>query len=137
MLNYIAQSDLTSSPVDVSELARLLKVLAEPKRLAILNLLMQGVQCNCELGGALGMPANLISHHLRVLRKAGLVEVERDAHDGRWIYYSFNRQALAELHRLFGAFFDPQRIQERAPACGPRAHAKTVRENHVFNLIEK
>jgi ArsR family transcriptional regulator, arsenate/arsenite/antimonite-responsive transcriptional repressor len=42
---------------------------------------MEGVHCNCELGEALDMAPNLISHHLSVLRKAGLVEVERDAFD--------------------------------------------------------
>ncbi|MSP12920.1 MAG: ArsR family transcriptional regulator [Chloroflexi bacterium] len=102
-------------------LAAYLKVLAEPKRLLILDLLMQGVQCNCELGDALQMPPNLISHHLNILRQAGLVDVERDALDARWIYYSINRAALDRLHTAFGAFFDPARIQPRHPNCGPQA----------------
>ena len=109
----------TAAPVPLDQLARWLKVLAEPRRLAIINLLMQGVQCNCELGDALNMPANLISHHLGVLRRAGLVEMERDEQDARWIYYSISREALAEINRLFQTFFDPARIQERTPACPP------------------
>ena len=64
-------------PTDLQTLADRLKVLAEPKRLLILHLLMEGVQCNCELGDALQMAPNLISHHLSVLRQAGLVDVER------------------------------------------------------------
>ena len=63
----------------MDRLARQLKVLAEPNRLRMVDLLMAGVQCNCELGDALGMAPNLISHHLRILREVGLVEVERDA----------------------------------------------------------
>ena len=47
----------------------------------IFHLLMEGVQCNCELGDGLQMAPNLISHHLRVLREAGLVDVERDIQD--------------------------------------------------------
>ncbi|RME46493.1 MAG: ArsR family transcriptional regulator [Chloroflexi bacterium] len=125
MLNYIPPDIPSPAAADLDELARMLKVLADPRRLAILDLLMQGVQCNCELGSALGMPANLISHHLRVLRKAGLVEVERDAHDSRWLYYSLNREALERLNQQFRDFFDPQRIQERSPACGPRARKQT------------
>ncbi len=121
MLNYIDDQHKIMSPWSQPQLARMLKVLAEPKRLAILDLLMQGVQCNCELGDALGMPANLISHHLGVLRKAGLVTVERDPVDARWVYYSINQEALAELNRQFGAFFDPARVQERHPSCGPRS----------------
>ncbi|MEO6061479.1 MAG: metalloregulator ArsR/SmtB family transcription factor [Thermoflexales bacterium] len=108
------------SPLDPDRMAERLKVLAEPKRLRILNLLMEGVQCNCELGDALDMAPNLISHHLSMLRQAGLVEVTRDAVDARWIYYSINRATLQDLNAVFGAFFDPARIQPRRPACGPQ-----------------
>ncbi|MBP1464167.1 winged helix-turn-helix transcriptional regulator [Candidatus Chloroploca sp. M-50] len=103
------------------QLAHWLKVLAEPRRLQILNLLMAGVQCNCELGEQLALAPNLISHHLSVLRKAGLVEVERDAADARWVYYAINRPNLEVLNTAFAAFFDPGRIQARQPSCGPQA----------------
>ena len=66
------------------------------------------------------MAPNLISHHLRVLREAGLVVVERDTLDARWMYYSINRQALEALNQAFGAFFDPQRIKPRRLTCGPQ-----------------
>ncbi|MBP7688389.1 MAG: winged helix-turn-helix transcriptional regulator [Thermoflexales bacterium] len=108
-------------PINLQTLADRLKILAEPKRLLILHLLMEGVQCNCELGDALQMPPNLISHHLSVLRKAGLVDIERDAVDARWIYYSINQATLNELNELFGVFFDPARIKPRRPTCGPQS----------------
>ena len=121
MLNYSAESkEISTPPTDLQALATHLKILAEPKRLLILNLLMEGVQCNCELGEELNMPPNLISHHLRILRQAGLVDVERDALDARWVYYSINRKALEELHEAFGVFFDPGRIKPRRPNCGPQ-----------------
>ncbi len=69
-----------SAPIDLNRMAKWLKVLAEPNRLLIFHFLMEGVQCNCELGDGLQMAPNLISHHLRVLREAGLVDVERDAY---------------------------------------------------------
>ena len=119
MLNYFSNS-LPASPVNLEALADRLKVLAEPKRLLIFNLLMEGVQCNCELGDFLQMPPNLISHHLSKLRAAGLVDVERDAVDSRWVYYSVNRSAFDELNAAFGAFFDPSRIKPRRTTCGPR-----------------
>ncbi|WP_273842156.1 ArsR/SmtB family transcription factor [Rubrobacter calidifluminis] len=116
---------MTTEPASRREspeaVAAWLKVLADPRRLRIFDLLMQGVQCNCEIGDALEMAPNLISHHLGVLRRAGLVEVERDPTDARWVYYSVNREALEELNELFGSFFDPQRIRPRQPNCGPHA----------------
>ncbi len=105
---------------NVQDLAGWLKTLAEPNRLQIFNLLMNGVQCNCELGDSLHMAPNLISHHLSVLRRSGLIRMERDASDGRWVYYSINSEALAELHTAMGDFFNPQRIQKRQPSCGPK-----------------
>ena len=112
--------DVITPPTNLQHLAERLKVLAEPKRLLILNLLMEGVHCNCELGEFLDMTPSLISHHIRVLREAGLVEMERDAVDARWVYYSVNEDALQELNDAFGAFFRPQRIKPRRPTCGPQ-----------------
>ncbi len=107
-------------PTALQSLAEKLKVLAEPKRLLIFHLLMEGVQCNCELGEALQMPPNLISHHLHVLRKAELVNVERDPYDARWVYYSINVEKLNELQQAFGVFFAPARIKPRRLTCGPQ-----------------
>ncbi len=119
MLNYLPEP--AAPPVDLNQLAKWLKVLAEPNRLLIFHQLMEGVQCNCELGSGLQMAPNLISHHLRVLREVGLIDVERDAVDARWIYYSINRNALNELARAFGTFFDPERIKPRRLTCGPQS----------------
>lgn len=116
------------SNTSIQQLANWLKVLAEPRRLQILNLLMEGVQCNCELGDHLDMAPNLISHHLGVLRQAGLVEFQRDDEDARWVYYVIRPDALAALTTAFGTFFDPARIQPRRSTCGPQranAHAET------------
>jgi ArsR family transcriptional regulator len=107
-----------------TEFADMLRVLGDPKRLAIFRLLLQGVQCNCEIGDNLNMPMNLISHHLKVLRDAGLVNTERDVHDARWIYYSVNRCAISELREQLAGFFDVKRIQPRQPKCGPRVRSR-------------
>jgi len=118
MLNYLPEPG--SPSVDLRRLAIWLKVLAEPNRLLIFHYLMEGVQCNCEIGSVLKMAPNLISHHLRVLREAALINIEHDAYDARWIYYSINQQALAELNQMWGSFFDPQRIKPRRLTCGPQ-----------------
>ncbi len=102
------------------DLANLLKVLSDPTRLEIFDLLMQGIQCNCELGDKLGLPMNLISHHLKALKEVGLVSTERDAFDARWVYYSINLERLDQLRDQLNAFLDPARIQPRLPTCGPQ-----------------
>ena len=107
-------------PADLPGLAERLKLLADPTRLAIVDLLMEGVQCNCVLGDRLGLPMNLISHHLKVLREAGLVNVDRDPLDARWMYYSVNQERVIELREQVSAFLDPRRIQPRLPTCGPQ-----------------
>jgi DNA-binding transcriptional ArsR family regulator len=81
--------------------------------------LMQGETCNCEMAGLLGLPHNLISHHLRQLRRAGLVRARRDATDRRWIYYAIDREMLGRVRAEFGLAFDPFRVGERIPRCGP------------------
>src|SRR6476469_4647559 len=96
------RGDPGSSPRVVAKLAKLaelaewLKVLSEPNRLRIVDLLMHGEQCNCEMGGTLGMAPNLISHHLSVLQRSGLVTARRDESDARWIHYSIEPGVLAD-----------------------------------------
>ncbi len=118
-------------PVPLANIATLnkqLKVLANPKRLQIIHLLMEGVHCNCELGDALNMAPNLISHHMSILRDVGLVDVERDVVDARWIYFSINVSALEKLNQAFEMFFDPSRIKPRRPSCGPQGSLLSVEE---------
>jgi len=109
-------SSTTEMPL-VQDLAQRLKTLSDPTRLRIFNLLMTGTRCNCELGDALGLAPNLISHHLTVLRQANLVDAERDPVDARWVYYSINDVALDQLRTALDLFFDPARIQSRQPQC--------------------
>ena len=54
--------------------------------------------CGCKLADRLGIVPSTISHHMSVLRAAGLVSARRD---GKWIYYSLRREALdAAAHEL-------------------------------------
>jgi DNA-binding transcriptional ArsR family regulator len=62
LLKELPVKGIAAPPTNLQALADRLKVLAEPKRLLILHMLIEGVQCNCELGDALKMPPNLISH---------------------------------------------------------------------------
>jgi ArsR family transcriptional regulator len=114
----------TSEDISTAEAIGVLKALAEPNRLRIFEFLMQGDSCNCELNEQLGLPPNLLSHHLRVLREAGLISSRRDAIDGRWIYYAVDRQGVARWRSWFDWLLDPTRIKKRVVLCGPEGMLK-------------
>jgi len=71
--------------VATASCAELLKVLADETRLAVLRQLLDGPRHVGEINEPLGLEQSLLSHHLRVLRDAGLVEAERD---GKAVLYS-------------------------------------------------
>jgi ArsR family transcriptional regulator len=101
-----------------------LKALSDPNRLRIFAALLRGVSCNGWLTEELGLPANLLSHHLKVLREAGLIQDRRDEVDGRWIYYQVDVSMVTMLHQWMGEFLDPSRITSQPHLCGPEVAAK-------------
>ena len=97
---------------------RLLRALADPTRYRIFTLLLRGETCNCELGEALGLTSNLVSHHLRQLREVGLVREHRDPSDGRWLHLTVEPAGLAAARTLLLDLFGAGALSERTPACG-------------------
>ena len=106
------------SPDKAIEVATVLKALSDPNRLRIFAELMSGDTCNGELVARLELPANLLSHHLKVLSEVGLIGSRRDRVDGRWVYYSVDPSAVAHWRSWFAAFLDPAQISTRQ-VCGP------------------
>lgn len=74
---------------EIEQTARLLKIVGKENRLRVLCLLQEGTLCVCEIFEKLGMAQNLTSHHLGVLKKAGLVG---DQKRGQRIYYSLTKR---------------------------------------------
>ncbi len=106
-----------SMRVDVDvELPVALKAVAEPLRWRIVNALAAEELCVCHLTEDLGAPQPLISHHLRVLRDAGVVESEKWRY---WTYYRLNTSAVAALgeHLAAMAATAPDPAQQRRPCC--------------------
>lgn len=64
--------------------AQIFKALSEPVRLRIMNLLLHGERCVCDLMEVLGMPQSTVSRHLAYMKNAGLVKGRRQ---GVWMYY--------------------------------------------------
>jgi ArsR family transcriptional regulator len=84
------------SDAEAEATARLFKALADPHRVKILNLLATSPDpvCVCEFTGPLGLSQPTVSHHLKKLLQAGLLEREQC---GTWAYYSLNRETLGRL----------------------------------------
>ncbi|WP_245666643.1 ArsR/SmtB family transcription factor [Actinomadura latina] len=87
--------------VEAADLAKVFKALADPVRLRLLNMIASvegGEACVCDLTGPFELSAPTISHHLKVLRQAGLIEGERR---GTWVYYKVIPEAVTRLSGLF------------------------------------
>jgi ArsR family transcriptional regulator len=85
---------------DAAELAHVFKALSDPIRLRLFSLIASfegGQACVCDLTWPFDVSQPTISHHLRVLREAGLVDCERR---GTWVYYWVLPAALARLSCL-------------------------------------
>jgi ArsR family transcriptional regulator, arsenate/arsenite/antimonite-responsive transcriptional repressor len=105
-------------PDEFEELSSRFKALSDPTRLAIVNRLAgRGESCVCELV-TLGLSQPTISHHLRVLREAGLVEVARRR--GTWRYYRLVPEAVEALAFALGGAPAPELVLATAEATVAR-----------------
>ena len=90
----------------LGRLPQLLKVLADPTRLRIVGFLAQRELCVCDLQDLLGISQSMTSHHLGVLRRAGLLLQRREERDIRWVYHRLNPEAVETVREQFNAFLD-------------------------------
>jgi len=97
---------LSAQPLSVAQaeqVAPLLKALADPVRLRLMSLVASrpgGEACVCDLNEAFDLSQPTISHHLKVLHEAGLLDRDKR---GVWVYYRARPQALASLGTLIGS----------------------------------
>ncbi len=84
-------------------LAHMFKALSDPVRLRLLSLVAShqgGEACVCDISGSFDLSQPTISHHLKVLRQAGLLDCERR---GTWVYYWVIPSALQQLSSVLSA----------------------------------
>ncbi len=100
-LPVIACCGLAADPLPADRATRMalrFKALGDPVRLRLLGLIGSETEvCVCDLTPAFELSGSTISHHLKVLREAGLVDCERR---GTWVYYRVLPYALEELKAL-------------------------------------
>jgi ArsR family transcriptional regulator len=99
-------SPLTAQPLTSEEAARiapLLKALADPVRLRLLSLVAShadGEACVCDLNDAFDLSQPTISHHLKVLHQARLLDRSKR---GVWVYYRVNGAVMTDVAQLLGS----------------------------------
>ncbi len=75
-------------------IAKQLKVMSDPTRLEIIELLLKGETCGCTLIDKIDVSQPTLSYHLKVITQAGLARAERD---GNWIKHYVNKDALTNI----------------------------------------
>jgi ArsR family transcriptional regulator len=83
-----------SEPLALDQAQQLLRALADPNRLRVMEALGEGERCVCELTSTLDLAQSKLSFHLRVMREAGLISARQQ---GRWMYYRLQPEALLRL----------------------------------------
>ncbi len=86
--------------LNYDENAKLLKVLSDPNRLKIIDILSCGEQCACDILDHFDFTQPTLSHHMKVLSEAGFVKVRRD---GLWSYYSLD---MIECNKIIKLLMD-------------------------------
>lgn len=100
---------------DLEQAALRFHALADETRLQIIEHLLEGEQCVCDLTDFLQTGQSRLSFHLKTLKDAGLL---KDRRDGRWIYYSLNADAMSEIGRWLDSFKDKRlKVRPGAPCC--------------------
>ena len=87
------------APEQAQEIAAIFKVLGEPARLQLISFIASQPNqkaCGCDLIEPLGLSQPTVSHHLKVLYQAGLLDKERR---GNWIYYLVNKERIGMLQK--------------------------------------
>jgi ArsR family transcriptional regulator, arsenate/arsenite/antimonite-responsive transcriptional repressor len=96
----LSREPLTQAQAE--QVAPLLKALADPVRLRLMSIVAShdgGEACVCDLNDAFELSQPTISHHLKVLHAAGLLDRDKR---GVWVYYRARTEALADLGALIG-----------------------------------
>ena len=85
---------VATASLKIEQARALLKALADPLRLQVIEALGGGERCVCDLTADLGLAQSKLSFHLKVLKEAGLLA---DRQEGRWIYYHLRAEAIEQL----------------------------------------
>jgi ArsR family transcriptional regulator len=103
-----------TTQLDSTRAAELFHALADPIRIDVVQLLLSGERCVCDLMADLDLAQSRLSWHLKTLSDAGIISGRRE---GRWNYYSLNADVLTEARSVLDAIKPTRRLAVRAACC--------------------
>lgn len=96
-MNFGCCAKRSRGAADISKTYAFLRAIADHNRLKIICVLQSGSKCVCEIVPMVGISDKLASHHLKQLKKIGLLVEKRQ---GNFIYYSLNRKTIGEYKKI-------------------------------------
>ncbi|TWW14064.1 transcriptional regulator [Dellaglioa algida] len=88
--------------MDYLKLSKMMKAIAEPNRLQIVDMISTGEKCACDLLNNFNFTQPTLSHHMKVLIEAGIVSARKD---GKWHYYSLDQKNIKVFESLTNQIF--------------------------------
>jgi len=104
----------STTALDTAQAALWFHALSDETRLEIVERLIGGERCVCELTDIMDAAQSRLSFHLKTLKDAGIVT---DRREGRWVYYTLNRDTLDDIEGLVGTFKRTSRTSPRVMTC--------------------
>lgn len=104
----------TAARIDSTRAAALFHALSDPVRLDVVELLLDGERCVCEIMDELDMAQSRLSWHLKTLSDAGIISGRRE---GRWNYYSLKAEGITDAREVLDALKPRRRLPIRAAGC--------------------
>ncbi len=119
----VRKKPITSSRGLFEDKARIIKALAHPSRLLMIDALASGEKCVCELQELVGSDITTVSKHLAVMKRAGIVE---DRKDGLWVHYRLKVPCILRFFDCIDIVLENER--EAGKPSGPARRGACLAE---------
>ena len=85
--------------INSAQFVGIMESLSDPIRINILELMMNGEICVCDIVKVTGLSQSKISYHIKILKDSGLIS---DRQEGRWVYYKLDLEVLSDIKNWIG-----------------------------------
>ncbi|VBB08825.1 arsr-type transcription regulator hth motif [Lucifera butyrica] len=100
----------------MANIADIFKALGDDTRIEIVRMLMGQSLCVCDIIDAFNLTQPAISHHLKILKQAGIID---DSKEGKWVFYSINAAAFQSITGFVNEYAQYKGRQEKRTPCSP------------------
>lgn len=116
--------------MDYAKYAKILKVLSDPKRLKIVDMLTEGELCACKIQEEFNITQPTLSHDMKLLCDAGIASARKE---GKWMHYTLNKELLSEVYQTLGSFITKEQKEEK-PCCVEGADKMGNKQTKLYVL---